>query len=313
MKKLVSVVSVVALALAACGGASGEVAATVNGTDITVGEVEANIDPEEGTISKELFAQFLGIEIQWTVLSEAIEERFDLEFSEEEVQAEADRIYEELLATGEETREEFLASRGITEEFLQTIALQRLYDGAIREDLAGEVADPTEGEIETALDEARTELTSVCVSHILVAAEEEARAVMDRLEAGEDFAAVAAEVSTDTGSGEQGGVLPCASPSGYVPPFAEATLVAPIGEVYPEIVETEFGHHVVLVTERTEPAAEDLPTEEEIAETLSAQAVGAELEQWFLEAITEAEVTVDERFGTWETVPQPRVVAPSGE
>lgn len=309
MKKLLSAVA--AVALVACGGASGEVAATVNGTEITVGEVEANIDPqEEGTISKEMFAQFLGIEIQWTILSEVIEERFDVEFGDDEVQAEADRIYEEL-KTGEETREEFLANRGITDEFLQTIARQRLYDGAIREQLGGEIADPSEGDIEAARDQAQAELTNVCVSHILVPTAEEAGAVMERLEAGEDFAEVAADVSTDPGSGEQGGVLPCASPSSYVAPFAEATLAAPIGEVYPEIVESEFGFHVVLVTERTEPAAEDLPTEEEIAEVLSAQAVGAELEQWFLEAITGAEVTVDERFGTWETAPQPRVVAPS--
>jgi len=299
-----------AVALAACGGALGEVAATVDGREITVGEVEANIDPQEGTISKERFAEFLGIEIQWIILSEAIEERFDLEFGDEDVQDEADRIYEEL-RTGEETREEFLANRGITEEFMQTIARQRLYVGAIQEQLSGEIADPGEDEIEAARAEARAELTNVCVSHILVPTEEEARAVMDRLEAGEDFAEVAAEVSTDPGSGEQGGVLPCASPSGYVPPFAEATLVAPIGEVYPEIVETQFGFHVVLVTERTEPAAADLPTEEEIAEVLSARAVGAELDEWFLEATTGAEVTVDERFGTWETAPQPRVVAPS--
>ena len=309
MKKLLSL-AVAAVALAACGGASGEVAATVNGTEITVGEVEANIDTQEGTISKEMFAQFLGIEIQWTILSEALEERFDVEFGDDELQAEADRIYEEL-KTGEETREEFLANRGITEEFLQTIAHQRLYDGAIREQLSGDVADPSEAEIETARDQARAELTNVCVSHILVPTEEEARAVMERLEADEDFAEVAADVSTDSGSGEQGGVLPCASPSSYVPPFAEATLAAPIGEVYPEIVESQFGFHVVLVTERTEPADGDLPTEDEIAESLSAQAVSADLDQWFLEAITGAEVTVDERFGTWETEPQPRVAAPS--
>ncbi|MGH8945162.1 MAG: hypothetical protein ACRDVL_03330 [Acidimicrobiia bacterium] len=77
------------------------------------------------------------------------------------------------------------------------------------------------------------------------------------------------------------------------------------------MVETEFGFHVVLVTDRTEPAQADLPTEEEIVESLSAEAVITELEAWFLQAIEEAEVTVEERYGTWETEPQPRVVAPS--
>lgn len=313
MKKLASLLSIGALALAACGGASSEVAATVNGTDITVGEVEANIDPQEGTISKELFAQFLGFEIQWVILDEAIDDRFeDLEFTEEEVEAEADRIFEEAKAE-DETKEEFLSTRGVTEGFLRTIARQRLIDEAIRERLVGEVEDPTQEEIAIAAEEARTQLTNVCVSHILVDSQEGAQQVLDRLEAGEEFAEVAAEVSTDPGSAEGGGVLPCGPPSGYVPPFAEATLIAPIGEVYPEIVESDFGFHVVLVTERTEPAEGDLPTEEEIADTLSTQAVGAEIEEWFLEAVEKAEVTVDDRFGTWQTEPQPMVVPPAGE
>ena len=313
MKKLASILLITALALAACGGASSEVAATVNGTDITVGDVEANIDPQEGTISKEMFAQFLGFEIQWVILDEALDERFEgIEFTEEEVEAEADRIFEEANAA-DETREEFLTARSITEEFLRTIARQRLIDEAIRDQISDEVEDPTQEEIDTAVEGARDELTSVCVSHILVGTQEEAQAVLDRLQAGEDFAQVAAEVSTDPGSAEGGGVLPCGPPSGYVPPFAEATLVAPIGEIYPEIVETEFGFHVVLVTERTIPTEGDLPTEEEIAESLSAQSIVAELEEWFLQAVAEAEVTVNDRFGTWQTEPQPMVVPPAEE
>jgi parvulin-like peptidyl-prolyl isomerase len=312
LKEFASILSIAAFALAACGGASSEVAATVNGTDITVGDVEANIDPEEGTISKEMFAQFLGFEIQWVILDEAVDERFEgVEFTDEEVQAESDRIFDESNAA-EETREEFLAARSITEEFLQTIARQRLIDQAVRDQLSGGVEDPTQEEIDTAIEGARDELTRVCVSHILAGTQEEAQQVLDRLQAGEDFAQIAAEVSTD-GSAEGGGVLPCGPPSGYVPPFAEATLVAPIGDVYPEIVETEFGFHVLLVTERTIPTEGDLPTEEEIAEALSAQAVVAELEEWFLQAVAEAEVTVDERFGTWQTEPQPMVVPPAEE
>lgn len=310
MKKLIAALAVVALTLTACGGAGGEVAATVNGTDITVAEVEANIDSQEGTITKDTFAQFLGIEIQWLIISEAIDERFSVEFTDEEIRAEADAIYQEL-NTADQTKEEFLAERGITEEFLLTIGHQRLYDRAIRDQLSSEAEEPTQEEMETAREQARSELTEVCVSHILVETEEEAVEALDRLQAGEDFAEVAAEVSADPGSAAEGGVLPCGPPSGYVAPFAEATLVAPIGELYPEVVETEFGYHVVLVTDRTEPAEEDLPTEEEIKQSLSAQAVMTELEAWFLEAIEGAEVTVAERYGTWETEPQPRVVAPS--
>lgn len=296
MKKLISAVAAGALTLAACGGPGGEVAATVDGTEITVGEVEANIHSDEGTISKDIFASFLSVEIQWTILSRAIDERFEVEYGEQDVDAEAEAIYE-LFKTEGQTREQFLEERGITEEFLSTVAQQRLYDRAIREEFTADVPNLPQEEIDTVIEEARAQLFDVCVSHILVATPEEAQEVLDRLEAGEEFAAVAGEVSTDPGSAEQGGVLPCGPAAEYVPAFAEATLVAPIGEIHPEVVETQFGYHVILVTERTEP------TDEDIGDVLTSQ--------WLLEEIREAEVTVEERFGTWQTDPQPRVVPPA--
>ena len=51
MKKLFSLVAVGAVLLAACGGGGGNtVAATVNGTDVTVADVNALIDAEGGTV-----------------------------------------------------------------------------------------------------------------------------------------------------------------------------------------------------------------------------------------------------------------------
>jgi hypothetical protein len=87
--------------------------------------------------------------------------------------------------------------------------------------------------------------------------------------------------------------------------------VAPVGEVYENLVETQFGFHVMLVTDRVDPAAGDLPTEDEIIETLQAIAVAGELEIWFLEQMTTAVVTVEEEFGIWQTTPEPGVVAPT--
>ena len=52
-----------------------------------------------------------------------------------------------------------------------------------------------------------------------MATEEEAQAAIDRINAGEDFAAVAQEVSTDTGSGAQGGELGWFGPGMMVPEF----------------------------------------------------------------------------------------------
>lgn len=76
--------------------------------------------------------------------------------------------------------------------------------------------------------------------------------VQARLAAGEDFGAVATEVSTDTGSASQGGDLGCAEASKYVKEFAAAVEAQPIGEVS-QPVKTDFGYHLVLVYDKKDP------------------------------------------------------------
>jgi len=89
-----------------------------------------------------------------------------------------------------------------------------------------------------------------CVSHILVDTEEEALDVLAELESGADFATLAQERSTDEGSAQGGGVLPCTFTTTfentYVGPFVDAALDAEMG-VPTGPVESEFGYHVILV------------------------------------------------------------------
>jgi parvulin-like peptidyl-prolyl isomerase len=315
VKKLLYIVVLGAVLVAACGGGSGAVAASVDGEDVTVGDVEALIGTDEETITKEQFAQFLSFQIQWIVINDSAEADYGITVTDEEVAAEADRIFDEVSEEGQ-TREDFLAVRGITEEFLDNIARQGLYDQQIREILNEDVAEPTQDEIdearveaEAAQEDAAAAGTTVCVSHILVATEAEAEDVMTRLEGGEDLGELAGELSLDTGSGENNGILPCGPASTYVEPFMEASLVAPVGEVYDEIVESEFGFHVILVTDRQEPEPPEPPTDEQLIEAIKANAVVTELEDWFLSTIEEADVTVDEQYGTWQPNP-PQVVPP---
>lgn len=87
--------------------------------------------------------------------------------------------------------------------------------------------------------------------HILVETEDEAKAVIDRLKAGEDFADLAAELSTDTGSGANGGDLGFVPRGRFVDPIDEAVFSLPIGQIS-EPIQTQFGWHVVEVLEREE-------------------------------------------------------------
>jgi parvulin-like peptidyl-prolyl isomerase len=309
VKRFLSAFILLALVLSACGGAGGEVDATVDETEITVGDVEDLMDPGGATVTKEQFAQFLNFEIQWQIIEDGSSTDFEISFTDDEITTEADRIYE-AAKTEDETREDFLSNRGITEDFLYNIAHQGLMDIAVREELEKTLAPPSQDAIDAELALAETNLTQVCVSHILVETEEEAMDVMDRLDAGEDFSEIASEVSTDPSAAENGGVLPCGSAGGYVPEFRDATLVAPINEVYEEIVQTTFGYHVILVTARVEPTEDELPTEEQIAENLQTTALSEEHNAWFMEKVVAAEVTIDEEYGTWEATPQPQVIPP---
>jgi len=95
------------------------------------------------------------------------------------------------------------------------------------------------------------------VSHILIevdgddtaAAEAEAQAVRERLDAGEDFAALAAEVSDDIGTRNDGGDLGFIARGVLPAAFEDALFSLDVGEIAGP-VETEFGFHVLRLDER---------------------------------------------------------------
>jgi peptidyl-prolyl cis-trans isomerase C len=78
----------------------------------------------------------------------------------------------------------------------------------------------------------------------------EIEAILERARAGEDFAALARENSDDPGSAANGGEL-TVSRGDTVPPFEEAAFALSPGELSP-VVETQFGFHVIKLTEKLE-------------------------------------------------------------
>ena len=88
------------------------------------------------------------------------------------------------------------------------------------------------------------EEAQVWARHILVETEEEANEVISRLDAGEDFAELAQELSLDTGSGANGGDLGWFGYGQMVGPFETAAFALKDGEISIPI-QTQFGWHVI--------------------------------------------------------------------
>jgi parvulin-like peptidyl-prolyl isomerase len=117
--------------------------------------------------------------------------------------------------------------------------------------------------------ESTPQVDSVHARHILVADEASAREVLDKLEAGEDFVALAAEYSTDTSNKDTGGDLGFFSRGQMVPEFDAAAFGNPIG-VVPDPVQTSFGWHVVEILETRDESSEQA-SERALTEWLTAQ------------------------------------------
>lgn len=93
--------------------------------------------------------------------------------------------------------------------------------------------------------------------HILIAVDESrtesaARSLADdiagKLASGGDFAALAAQYSSDPGSASRGGDLGFAAPGNYVEAFDKALFALQVGETSPP-VKTEFGYHIIRLDE----------------------------------------------------------------
>jgi len=119
-------------------------------------------------------------------------------------------------------------------------------------------------------------------SHILVATEDEALALIEALEGGADFAELAQESSIGP-SGPNGGQLGWFSAGMMVPDFEEAVMALEVGEISGPVL-TQFGWHVINLVDTRLQAAPDLEdVRAEVTETVRVARVDA-----FIAELTEA-------------------------
>jgi peptidyl-prolyl cis-trans isomerase C len=93
----------------------------------------------------------------------------------------------------------------------------------------------------------KTELgsTEYMAEHILVAKEEDAKAIIADLKKGGDFEKIAKEKSLDTGSRDKGGKLDWATPVSYDKAFSDAMVKLKKGEFTDTPAKSPYGYHVI--------------------------------------------------------------------
>jgi hypothetical protein len=290
--RLASAVVAAALLAGACGDQS-HALATVNGAPITSDFMASLRVSYRGGIDvdTEGFRNDLSGSIFQAAIAQQAESQFGLAPAE-------DDIDDRLVKPPERWRGMFLeleADADTTDAYARTQAKLSI----LRDEVSSALIRAEDGFIEGILADTPQNLTNGCMRHILVGTRSEADAVIERLRAGEDFVAVAHEVTTDTASGgEPVGGCPV-SFAGLTPPVALAAVAAPLNQAFGP-VESEFGFHVILVEQRVDP-----PTADQVAADptlyLPGSVISGFFTPWFNEAVRNSEITVAEAVGRWST------------
>ena len=232
------------------------VVATVNGTKLTLAHV---LD-----IKRQLPQQYKNLED--SVLFNGIIEQL---------------VQQQLLASSVETPPSWLPTAMENQErnLLSTIVIDDIRAGALSETALQSAYDakfPAGGGEE-----------EYQASHILLETEDKARELLKLLDAGADFATLAQEHSTGP-SGPRGGDLGWFGKGQMVPDFENAVLSMTPG-TYAGPVQTQFGYHLILLTDRRIMAR---PSLEEVRGELEVELQNAAVETHLRTLMDGADVTM---------------------
>jgi parvulin-like peptidyl-prolyl isomerase len=305
------------------GTAAPSIVAEVNGVPIerdaltqgtqTIISQYANVYQQMGQDFESMLAGAAGYSLRLGIEAQALERLVFGSIADAEVKTRGLVVTDEELNAEFTTQyEKFLAAQGLTEETLrsvlaaQNMTLESFKEGgrtSIREQLLmmklqAAVAGPVEltaEEIQTYWEANRANYDTpeqVRASHILVKTEDEAKAILAELEAGKDFATLAREKSTDTASAKQDGDLGWFGTGTMVAEFEAAAFSLAVGQ-RSGIVPTQYGFHIILVTDKKASAQPELADVRAQVEDDAKQAIVTErANTWYTEVMAAAVVTV---------------------
>ncbi|NLS45044.1 MAG: foldase [Firmicutes bacterium] len=230
--------------------------ARVNSTNITWKQLHNELRKQNGS-------QMLAVLLREELVRQAAE-RYNIVITDEDIEAEKNSLINQFGSVS--GFENALKQYGMSmDDFAEQIRDSLLLEGIATKDVVIE-----EEELKTYYDENKDkyiEPEQVKARHILVEDEDTAKAILKRLEKGEDFAEIAKEESTDSGTKNKGGNLGFFGRGVMDESFEEAAFSLSIGETGPP-VKSQFGYHIIRVEDKR---PERLPSFEEVRDDIVRQ------------------------------------------
>lgn len=284
MKKIFTLILCLMMTVSLVGCSSkNEPVATVNGTDITLGNYEKLLalnkssmesyygtdlwsqEIEDGKTYKDMVKEMV---IETMIASEIIYQQAEKDKvapTDEEIKEQIDSFNESIKDDTEYKKS--LKKMGIDEKFLKYQFARDLANVNLEEKFEKEVKI-SDDEMKKYYEENKDDfyVDTVTASHILLKtiddegnelsdakkkeAKKKAEEALKKVKAGEDFATVAKEYSEDS-SASSGGELGTFGRGQMVTAFEDAAFGMKVGEIS-DIVETEYGYHIIKVTDKVD-------------------------------------------------------------
>jgi len=312
MKRLV-LLTCALFAFTACGELFDPAAAVVNGEKITVAEVEEDLElftnspeferlaqqQEPGPLTRSVEQQILSEKIRVGVLQPEAAER-DITVTGEDVAARIEEIKADFPNEG--AFDETLKEQGLTLPRLEEIVRLNLLEERLRAEVTADVG-ANDDELRAFYDANVDRYRETRAQHILVEDGERAATIVQQLRAASPsevddlFARLARRFSTDRSNSQDAGDLGYYRPGDFVEDFEDAADQLEEGQIS-NPVRTEFGFHVIRVTDRRIAAFEDV--QDQIAEELSAGAADEAWNDFLRDSFRAADVKVNPRYGEFD-------------
>jgi peptidyl-prolyl cis-trans isomerase C len=270
ISRLALLLCALVLAAAGCGGSDevpDDAVAVVDGEEIAKSDYDALISQAKQSYENQKrefpaagsqeFQTLRNQAVQFLVQREQFEQEAaerDVEVTEAQIDARLKQIQEQYFGGDKKKYDKQLKEQGLTEKQVRSDIRAQIVSEKLFEQITREVK-VTDQEVESYYNENKEQYSqpeSRDVRHILVKTKAKADQLYAQLKDGADFAALAKQHSTDTGSKQSGGKLTI-SRGQTVAPFDKTAFALKQGVISPP-VKTEFGFHIIEALTAVKPA-----------------------------------------------------------